>query len=366
MSYKGCELSNEAEIVKTTKGMGAPGGMALIVVLWVLTLLSVLALEFCFTMKTELNITRNYKEKGQLYYYAQGGISRAIAELIYINDQVIHTRRTKPVTAGLENVEKNVEKPEIEKEWRCDGTPYAVSFQSGEAEVKVKSESGRINLNGRRVEPLLKKVAKYFLDAGEQRDIFVDSILDWKDADDLHRINGAENDYYRSLPEPYDCKNADFDTTEELLMVRGVTPEIYYGKKAKSEDGQETPAVGLKDIFTVFSTVDQVDINLAAPEVLMVLFGIPYEVAKKIVEAREETAFKSEADFKNRIPEIGASYAEVASFISYRVQSTPYYSITSLGKMKNSDSKKGLECVVRIDKQEKSGYRVVMWKDVLF
>ena len=61
-----------------------------------LTLLSVLALEFCFSMRTELNITRNYKEKEQLYYYAQGGIHRGIAELIYRSDPVLHQKRTAP------------------------------------------------------------------------------------------------------------------------------------------------------------------------------------------------------------------------------------------------------------------------------
>ena len=60
-------------------------------------------------------------------------------------------------------------------------------------------------------------------------DIIVDSILDWKDADDLHRLNGAESDYYLSLPNPYRAKDANFDTLEELLLVRGVTPEILYG-----------------------------------------------------------------------------------------------------------------------------------------
>ncbi len=103
-------------------------------VLWVLTLLSVLVLEFCFTMRTELNIARNYKEKGQSYYYAEGGIHRAVAELIYKNDPALHVKRTAP---------KVEDTGAMEEEWRCDGTPYAVSFGNGEAEVKVKSESGR-------------------------------------------------------------------------------------------------------------------------------------------------------------------------------------------------------------------------------
>ena len=175
-----------------------------------------------------------------------------------------------------------------------DGTPYTVAFQDGEAQVKVRSESGRISLNNA-PDALLKKVIKYFVEVGEQRDIIIDSILDWRDADDLHRVNGAENDYYRSLPEPYDCKNASFDTVEEMLLVRGVTPELFFGrrgKEAKEGEGQGAPAFGFKDVFTVFSTAPNVDINSAPLEVIIAVFGVPQEIAKKVVEARQETAYQ--------------------------------------------------------------------------
>jgi general secretion pathway protein K len=330
-------------------------GMALIIVLWVLTLLSVLALEFCFSMRTELNVTRNQKEKEQLYYYAQGGIQRGIAELIYRSDPLLHQKRIAP---------KIEDTGEFEKEWKCDGTPYAVSFQYGDAEVKLKSESGRINLN-RAPDQLLRKVLSYFVELGEQRDVIVDSILDWRDADDLHRLNGAENDYYRSLAEPYDCKDADFDTVEELLLVRGITPELFYGKKTKGEDGQEIPAIGLKDVFTVFSTSVALDVNLAPLEVLTVFFGIPSETAKKIVEAREEKPFANTNELLSRLPELGPSIQGVQPYITF-TSTTPYYSITSLARMKNGEAKRGVECVVRIERREQNGYRVAMWKDVFF
>ena len=330
-------------------------GMALIIVLWVLTLLSVLALEFCFSMRTELNVTRNQKEKEQLYYYAQGGIQRGIAELIYRSDPLLHQKRAAP---------KIEDTGEFEKEWKCDGTPYAVSFQYGDAEVKLKSESGRINLN-RTPDQLLRKVLSYFVEVGEQRDIIVDSILDWRDADDLHRLNGAENDYYRSLAEPYDCKDADFDTVEELLLVRGITPELFYGKKTKSEDGQEIPAIGLKDVFTVFSTSVALDVNLAPVEVQTVFFGIPSETAKRIVEAREEKPFANTNELLSRLPDLGPSIQGVQPYVTF-TSTTPYYSVTSLAKMKNGEAKRGVECVVRIERREKNGYRVAMWKDVFF
>ncbi len=329
--------------------------MALILVLWVLTLLSVIVLEFCFSMRTELNVTRHDKEAVQLYFCAQGGIQRAAAELIYRNDPTLHQKRTAP---RLE------ESPELEKEWQVDGTPYVVPFQDGEAEVKIRSETGRISLN-RAPDTVLRKVMEYFVEAGEERDVLVDSIIDWRDTDDLHRLNGAENDYYQSLPEPYNCKNADFDSVEELLLVRGMTPELFFGKKRKTEgEEEEGPKIGFRDVFTVFSNSPQVDINVAPAEVLIVIFKIPFELAKRIVEAREEKVFANLADFQQRVPDMVPFIPQAQSLITF-ASSTPYYQITSLAKTKAGDTKRGIECIVKIDRREKSGFQVVMWKDIL-
>lgn len=329
--------------------------MALVLVMWVLALLSVIVLEFCFSMRTEVNITRNFKESGQLYYFAHGGIQRAIAELIYRGDPALHQKRTLP---GVDEL------AEMEPEWQIDGRPYPVSFQQGDAEVRVTSESGRINLNNA-PDVVLRRVLKYFVEIGEERDIIIDSILDWRDTDDFHRLNGAENDYYQSLTEPYDCKNGPFDAVEELLLVRGVTPELFYGKKPEASEEEGISRIGLRDVFTVFSTVPQLDINASPVGVLVVFFGIPSSLAKHVVDVREEKAFANLNELLQRVPEIVPFIEEVGPYLIFQ-STTPYYSISSVAKMKTGDARRGLECVVKIDMGEKSRYRMVMWKDVPF
>ena len=76
-------------------------------------------------------------------------------------------------------------------------------------------------------------------------DIIVDSILDWIDTDDLHRLNGAESDYYQSLPNPYKAKNGRLDTLEELLLIKGMSPDILFGTKEQK---------GLIHFVTIYST----------------------------------------------------------------------------------------------------------------
>jgi len=57
----------------------------------------------------------------------------------------------------------------------------------------------------------------------------VDAILDWLDSDDESREFGAEAEYYNSLPTPYSPANGPLQTVEELLLVRGVTPNLLFG-----------------------------------------------------------------------------------------------------------------------------------------
>jgi len=101
-------------------------------------------------------------------------------------------------------------------------------------------------------------------------DVIVDSILDWREPGDLHRLNGAKSDYYESLSPPYSAKNAPLDRVEELLLIRGVTKEIYDGTPA-TEDEPARP--GLKNLFTTTSS-GQVNINTASSIVLQTILGL--------------------------------------------------------------------------------------------
>lgn len=56
------------------------------------------------------------------------------------------------------------------------------------------------------------------------------AIIDWRDTDDEATTDGAESDYYMRMNPAYLCKNAPFETVEELRMVRGCTPELLFGE----------------------------------------------------------------------------------------------------------------------------------------
>ncbi len=337
--------------------IGNQRGVALIMVLWVIVILSVIVLEFSFAMRTEVNISQHYKEEVQLYAYAEGGIQRAIAELIYKSD---------PKIQQLRQSRKTEEVPEDKKEWITDGRAYLLRYDQGTCEIRVAGESGKVNINAVSEASLRKIIGQLGLE-GEARDVVVDSILDWRDADDFIHLNGAENDYYQSLKEPYTCKNGPIDSIEELLLVRGVTPDLFYGKKEKK--GIEGEAVtggqaGLRDIFSVYSSGEQVDINSASIPVMKFVLGLPTEIARSIVAAREEKAFQNQQDLVLRVPELAPLIANVGGLISYQ-SSTNYYAVEAKGKSREGGSVQGIKAVVKIDQAEKDRYKIVQWVDRL-
>jgi general secretion pathway protein K len=348
----------ELRIRNPQSAIGNPEGIALLMVLWVMAILSVLALEFSFAMRTEINIAKNYKEELQLYALAKGGVQRAVAELVFKHDR------------GVQQMRKTLKSEEIppdKKEWMTDGRPYLLSSDQAVCELRIMSEAGKIDINTVSENTLRKVVGNLGLQ-GEARDVVADSIMDWRDPDDFYRVNGAENDYYQSLKEPYTCKNGNLDSIEELLLVRGVTPELFYGRKGtrNEEAGKGYPA-GLKDLFSVYAQGEQIDINSASSIALRFVLGIPEEVSRLIVSAREEKGFESILDLRRRVPEFGLlpNVAEIERLLG-TLSTITYYTIESKAKNKEGGSNRGLKVIVKIDPREKKNYKTIQWLDRLY
>jgi general secretion pathway protein K len=235
-------------------------GIALIMILWVLTILMVIVLSFSYMAKTETYSSLSFKKGMEKKFMAEAGMERGIMEIFYRN-----MYRNQTVT---------IEGTEV---WKIDGTPYSAQFGDGYYIVRVMDESGKVDINTVS-DVVLKNLLINLGIQEEEADTIVDSIMDWKDPDDLHRLHGAESDYYMSLPNPYKAKNANFDTLEELLLVKGVTPEILYG------DGKK---IGIINFLTVNSKMNTININAAPKEVLMAIPGMTPEFADSIIEYRK-------------------------------------------------------------------------------
>ena len=186
------------------KALGSERGAALLLVLWLGALFAVVLAAFAFAARTELDAARNVKDEAEAYALAQAGIARALVELVDAAE--------RPV-------------PGLSLPWRSG----MVDFGRGGYDVVVTDEESKLPLNGAEAESLGRLLRNSGVTDIEAVATIVDSVLDWLDADDLRRLNGAEAEHYASLPEPYRPRNGPFEALEELLLVKGMTRDIFYG-----------------------------------------------------------------------------------------------------------------------------------------
>jgi len=92
------------------------------------------------------------------------------------------------------------------------------------------------------------------------------------------------------------------------------------------------------------------------------VLGIPEEISRLMVKAREEKGFESQQDLLQRVPEMSNFYGDIGRLITFR-STTPYYTIESRAKSKGGGALRGLKAVIKIDPKEKEGYRVIQWVD---
>jgi general secretion pathway protein K len=320
-------------------------GAVLIVVLWVVLAVSLLALSFSASIRTEVDAARNVVEQKQAYYMARAGIEYAVYELMEAQSAFAQSQQQQLEGPGLEPIVPPVLRGGV-----------TLDLGDGGAEVSVGDESGKINLN-MAPESLIFNVLIMSGVPSHQADVITDSIGDWIDPDDLVRPFGAERDYYLSLESPYQAKNGLFDVPEELLLVQGVTPEIYYGRKTVSGSGEAVELYGLQNFFTTFTNANRIDVNAAPIVVLAAIPGLDFQAALAIDNLRRQQPFRDPVEVEQSLPGIGAEALEFLGVVRSGV-----YTIDSLGYVNDSQVVSRIRTVVRMGGGPK-GYSVAYWNE---
>lgn len=174
-------------------------GIALLIVLWALVLLSLLATAFGTNARTEVYLARNLVESAQAEALADAGIHRAIAGLA-----------KEPREGGF----------------RGDGRMYSWHSSGGEVRFSIRDEGGKIDLN-QAPEALLRELF-IVLGVDAKRSIaLADAIVDFRDEDSTKRPSGAEARDYEAARVPYGPKNGPFEVVDELTYVLGMTSDLY-------------------------------------------------------------------------------------------------------------------------------------------
>ena len=240
-------------------------GFALVLVLWVLSLLAIMAGSFALTMRRESTIVAGIKDNAAASAAAEAGTGYAEMMLL---------------------------QPDQNKRWRADGNIYQVDFGDTQVRLKLLSESGKIDINKASL-PMLQALMAQAPVEEEQQTKLIGAILDWRDQDDLLNIDGAEKEEYKDAGLKYQPRNKPFQTLEELQMVLGVDEKVYNW---------------LESIVTVYSGQPQVNLKLASTKVLGVMPGLDASLIETFATARLDSS-------KNDLPtpEFPASLGNIAA-----------------------------------------------------
>ncbi len=220
-------------------------GIALLIVLWVVILLTVIASSFAFSMRTETQLTRNYRHHAQAEALAQAGFYRAVWE---------------------------VSQNPIQRQWKTDGSVYLWEFEQSQLLIAIYDVAGLIDLNYAD-KSLIKGLLLQFVEEEGQAQALADAIIDWRDNNQFKQLNGAEDPEYEQADYPYGAKDGFFDHISELQQVYGMTKSVF----AK-----------VQPFITVDSQKSGLDFAVASKAVMLSVPNVKTELVDAYLEQRQQ------------------------------------------------------------------------------
>ena len=251
-------------------------GFILIVVLCMIICMAILLLGFNYESRSNLRVVDNFQKSTNALNCARAGLNVAIAAVK--DTRETNTQKTSPNALPIEST---------------------FEVGQGRCSLNITEENTKLNINllidknGKpnraRIDQLLRLIDLLNRDRAGDSHIgygLVPAIIDWIDNDDKvthlpfikYENSGAELTYYRNLETPYKCKNAPLEATEELLLVKGITQDIFES---------------MRDHITVYGD-GKININCASKHVVESLSEkMDSALARMIIERRKFKPFES-------------------------------------------------------------------------
>ncbi len=318
-------------------------GTILITTLWILTLLTLLAMGIGIRVGIDVKIMSFFINSYKAHYIAEAGIRKTV--FLLESDVNKNADSLNEIwSCGYDGVKEQY----VLKDIKLGEGAFKVGYEAGKDEAGnpvylygACDESGKININEAGGD-ILAKLPGFSVDLAS-------AVVDWRDEDDLPNPSGDEDDYYEGLDAPYECKDAEFSSPEELMLVKDVTREIYEG---------------VKDLVTVYGEGKAVNINTTPKEVLAVLIGSEFEeLPAKIANYRNGSDGIMGTEDDNIFTDINAINAQLATALTLtqvelnrieELKNTGYFKvmsecfrIRSRGEAKNGRVKKAIEVVIK-------------------
>jgi general secretion pathway protein K len=252
--------------MKTSSSASQKGG-ALLTVMWVSAALAAIALSVSTSIRAEADRAGTAADGLRAMYLATGSVDRAVQGLLW--------------GTGSDRF--------FDRHYYSEKPRLTYSYPSGDVVVEMMPESAKFDINQASGEDLLRLVTAVSGNPARAREV-TDAILGWRGGS-----GGGSTEANPPSGSTFQPRNASFEEIEELLLVRGVTPELYYGNYVAEGDGSLSPRGGLRDSLSVWGSQGPFDANAASPALLEVL-GASRGAIAQLVRQRAQQPFHNLGD----------------------------------------------------------------------
>ncbi len=311
----------------------------MLAVLWLSAALSAIAFTVASTVRGETERASTDVDELRSRYLAAGAIDRA---LLYIE-------------WGPNFKDKNG----VSKYFQAPMPLLRFQFPTGAANVEIIPETAKLNVNTARPTELGRLLLALGVNEGLAQTI-VAGILDWRSPSPGGSFTQFDQ-YYLSLNPSFRSRHASFQEIEELLVVQGVTPDLFYGSYTHDAQGKLVGRAGLRDCLSVFGSTGALDANTVQPAVMQAI-GIDPGSAAAIVAYRNNTLIKN-------TQQIGAFLGDknLAGRLGVGISSMATLRATARLRLANgqySDAQRSVEALVKfIGPAVEPPYHVMRWYD---
>ncbi len=306
-------------------------GFALILTILIISLIVVLTLDFNISMRSDLHSSANLKDGIKLGCIARSGFNYALAVLF---EDILES-----------------DFDSLNEDWiypKDISSNSSVMFEDGRLKVRIIDHSGRIQVNQlvnqKGLMTRFLSSEQFGLDPEEVLNL-IDSIKDWIDPDNEVTGFGAENKYYQGMEKAYSCKNAPLEFLEELLLVKGVTRELFFGTNEKP---------GISRYLTTNGD-GRININTADP---LVLRSLSDQIDRDMVQ--EMLAYREDKNNDLKDPKW---YQKVSGMSHVTIDPNLITTSSSHFEIKSEGSKENMiKLVTGIVERNKGAFRILSWE----
>jgi general secretion pathway protein K len=310
-------------------------GSALLAVLWLAAGLSAIAFAVATTVRGETERTSTTADATRAYFLAAGSIDRAIL-----------WRAWGLVTAPNPDGTPRYYRPPM--------TSLNFDYPSGKVLVEVVPEGGKLNVNSASPQQLQLLLSAMGVEPSSAQQL-AGAIVDWRTPAGPPQIVPLSP----GPPSTFTPRHASFQELEEILLVPGMTPELFYGHYNRDASGRLVPQGGLRDSLTVYGSGEGVDVNTAPPPLLLSL-GIPQSAVDQIMAQRPYKSMDEVRPLIEGAP--GAASLHVGGNTIWTLRATARLKLAG-GKL--GDLRRSVAAMVKyFDKADaEQPYQILRWYD---